>query len=77
MSVLGAALLGQQKYIEAAPLLLQGYEGMNQPKAIMTGHERRRMAQAGEWVLRYYEATNRPEKASAWRGKLQLSADRK
>ena len=68
LSMLGGALLGQQKYAEAEPLLLKGYEGMNlrkeQPFVV------RRLREAVERVIRLYELTNQPEKAAACRRKL-------
>jgi tetratricopeptide (TPR) repeat protein len=70
-SVLGAALLGQKKYADAEPLLLQGYEGMKQRETgVPKGERRRLLTDAGEWVARFYEVTGQPEKARAWREKL-------
>jgi eukaryotic-like serine/threonine-protein kinase len=70
VSALGAALLGQQKYAEAEPLLLQGYEGMKQIGLAVHPAVQRRMAEVARWIIRLYEATNQPEKARAWREKL-------
>jgi hypothetical protein len=71
-SVLGAALLGQKKYADAEPLLLQGYEGMKQwEKGTPAGERRRLLTDAGEWVVRLYEVTEQPEKARAWREQFQ------
>ncbi len=69
VSVLGAVLLGQGKYAEAEPLLLQGYQEM---KLLEGRHPavNRRLVEAGGWVVRCYEATDQPEKARAWREKL-------
>jgi serine/threonine protein kinase len=71
MGLLGAALLGQEKYAEAEPFLLQGYEGFKQQERILPADEKPRLRQMGEWVVRLYEATNQPEKAGAWREKLK------
>jgi hypothetical protein len=69
--VLGAALLGQKKYADAEPLLLQGYGGMRQLENGMPEGERRRLlTDAVERVVRFYEVTEQPEKARAWREKL-------
>jgi serine/threonine protein kinase/tetratricopeptide (TPR) repeat protein len=67
MSLLGAILLGRHKYAEAEPLLLQGYDGMKQSEATIPAGEKRRLAEAGERVVRFYELTNQPEKARQWR----------
>jgi serine/threonine-protein kinase len=72
MSVLGAALLGQKKYADAEPLLLQGYGGMKQrEKGVPEGERRRLLTDAVERVVRFYEVTGQPEKARAWREKLK------
>jgi tetratricopeptide (TPR) repeat protein len=73
MNLLGGTLLGQKKYAEAESLLLQGYEGMKKGEATMVGQWRFRLTEAGERVVRYYEETNQPEKARAWREKLDLN----
>jgi serine/threonine protein kinase len=70
MNLLGGALLGQKKYADAEPLLLQGYEGMKQAEATLVVPWRYRLTEAGERVIRYYEATNQPEKARTWREKI-------
>jgi hypothetical protein len=69
-NVLGGILLGQKKYTEAEPLLVQGYEGMKRGESTMTGQWRFRLTEAGERVVRYYEETNQPEKAREWRERL-------
>jgi tetratricopeptide (TPR) repeat protein len=71
VSLLGAVLVGQEKYDAAEPLLLQGYQGMKQRETQLFGVEKRRLAEAGERVVRFYEATGQPEKARAWREKLK------
>jgi hypothetical protein len=73
VSLLGAVLSGQERYAEAEPLLLEGYEGMKQREAIMHASERRRLAEAGERIVRFYETTGQPEQASAWREKLDAA----
>jgi tetratricopeptide (TPR) repeat protein len=77
-SVLGAALLGQKKYADAEPLLLEGYRGMKQGETGQSeGLRRQLLTDAVEWVVRFYQVTEQPEKARAWREKLQASADHK
>jgi tetratricopeptide (TPR) repeat protein len=70
-SLLGAALLGQKKYAEAAPLLREGYEGLRKhadklPPAVR--HER--LAEAAGRLVRLYDAWGKKEEADAWRKKL-------
>jgi tetratricopeptide (TPR) repeat protein len=70
MSVLGAVLQGQEKYEEAESFLLQGYEGMKECEGTLRAPLKRLLAEAGGRVVRYYELTNQPEKAHAWREKV-------
>jgi tetratricopeptide (TPR) repeat protein len=69
-SLLGGALLGRQQYAAADQLLLQGYEGMKQREAQIDPQNKRRLVEAIERLVQFYEATEQPEKASAWRKKL-------
>jgi hypothetical protein len=71
VSILGAVLFAQKNYTKAEPLLLQGYEGMKRREAAMRAIWKRRMGEAGERVLHFYELTNQPEKARAWREKTK------
>jgi hypothetical protein len=73
VSILRAVLCGQKNYTEAEPLLVQGYEGMKRQEALLQVAWKRRMAEAGERVVRFYEVTKQPEKARAWREKLDLN----
>jgi eukaryotic-like serine/threonine-protein kinase len=69
-SLLGGALLGQQKYAEAEPLLLQGYEGMKQRETKIPANAKKRLAEAAERLATLYEAIGRADEARAWREKL-------
>jgi serine/threonine protein kinase len=69
-SLLGAALLGQKKYAEAEPLLMQGYDGMKAEEANILEIDKHKLSEAAERLVQLYEATNQPEKARAWREKL-------
>jgi len=73
-SLLGGSLLGQKKYAEAEPLLLSGYEGMKAREAKILAQGKPRLAEAGERVVKLYEAWGQPEKAREWRKKLGLKA---
>src|SRR5262249_2407189 len=70
-SLLGDALLARQKYTEAEPLLLQGYDGMKQRQTrFLLTEDRHRLIEATERIVHLYEATNQPRKAKEWRAKL-------
>jgi tetratricopeptide (TPR) repeat protein len=70
-SLLGDVLLAQQKYPRAEPLLVQGYEGLKARKGqISPLYAQFRIGEAGERIVRLYEAWGQPEKAAEWRAKL-------
>lgn len=64
-SLLGDALLGQQKFAEAEPLLKDGYEGLTQRAAQIPPQGKVRLTEALERLVRLYEATGRKEEAPA------------
>ena len=74
MSLLGGSLLGQKRFAEAEPLLVQGYEGMKQREAaIPAGCPRLR--EATERLVQLDEAKNQPENAAEWRAKRALAVE--
>jgi serine/threonine protein kinase/tetratricopeptide (TPR) repeat protein len=74
-SQLGGSLLGQKKFAEAEPLILQGYEGMEARQAKIPAPSQRRLAEAGERVVKLYEAWGKKDKAAEWRRKLGKGDD--
>jgi hypothetical protein len=66
----GAALAGAGKVAEGERLLVDGYEAMRRDEAIIPAPWKRYLTAAGERVVRFYEATNQPDQARAWRAKL-------
>jgi hypothetical protein len=64
-------LLGQQKYADAEPLLLQGYEGMKQREARIEVNNKFRLTDALERLVQLYDATGQKAKADEWRHKLE------
>jgi tetratricopeptide (TPR) repeat protein len=66
-SLLGAALMGQQKFAEAEPLLVAGYEGLRD----VAGSPRMRLRQSIERLIAFYAAAGRPAEAAPWRARLQ------
>jgi serine/threonine protein kinase len=69
LSMLGKALLGQDKYVDAEPLLLKGYEGMKaREKAIpQAGGGDRRIPESLDRLIELYTATDKPDEAAKWR----------
>src|SRR5262249_28468543 len=72
-STLGGSLLGQKKYAQAEPLLLDGYEGLKQRKGKIPPDHKPRLTEAIERLVQIYEETREEEKAAAWRAKLGLT----
>ena len=65
LSMLGAAWAGQQKYDAAAPLLVQGYEGMKRvqdkiPNEIRT----KRLTEALNYLVKLYDDWGKPDEAA-------------
>jgi hypothetical protein len=74
MSQLGRALLGQGKYAEAEPLIVQGFEGMKVRAATIPAPVKSAcLSEAAGRVVQLYEAWGKPERARAWAEKLGLA----
>jgi tetratricopeptide (TPR) repeat protein len=74
-ALLGAALLGQRKYVEAEVHLVQGYEGLRKTQrgdadryAPSAGA---RVSEALERLVEFYDATTRPDESAKWRKELE------
>jgi eukaryotic-like serine/threonine-protein kinase len=66
-SLLGASLAGEKKYVEAEPLLFEGYRGMLERKDRMPVPKLRDLDDAHAWIVQMYVAWGKPEKANEWR----------
>ncbi len=67
-SMLGGALLGQQKYGDAEALLLKGYDGMQQRRASIPDQFRGlRLTDAVERLVQLYEALGKSNDAAKWK----------
>jgi non-specific serine/threonine protein kinase/serine/threonine-protein kinase len=70
-SLLGEVLLEQKNYAESEPLLMQGYEGLKALEGqISPLYARYRIAEAGQRIVRLYQARGQAAKAAEWRTKL-------
>jgi hypothetical protein len=65
-ALLGGALLGQNKYDAAEPLLLAGYRGMKQREKGIPLQGATRIPEALDRLIALYTATNRPDEAKKW-----------
>src|SRR5262249_1793158 len=64
-SALGGALLGQQKYADAEPLLLTGDEGLKARERMVPPNENR-PPEAPDRLIDLYTAINKPDEAKKW-----------
>jgi serine/threonine protein kinase/tetratricopeptide (TPR) repeat protein len=76
MSMLGEALAGQKKHIDAQPLLRNGYEEMRKRQDKIPNEVRKvRLTDAVQRLVQFYEATNNPDEAAKWRKELDALND--
>jgi eukaryotic-like serine/threonine-protein kinase len=72
-SMLGEALLGQNKLAEAEPLLMGGYKGLKDREVAITTQGRFRLLEALERLVKLHEAKGSESEAAAWRGRLEAA----
>jgi len=72
-SMLGGALLGQNKLAEAEPLLLDGFKGMKEREASIPAQSKLRIPDVLERLVKLYEAKGNQPEAAAWRGRLEAA----
>ncbi len=65
-SLLGGALLGQQKYADAQPLLLSGYQGMKEREAAIPEPAKHRLPESLDRLIELYTATDKPDEVKKW-----------
>jgi tetratricopeptide (TPR) repeat protein/predicted Ser/Thr protein kinase len=65
-SIVGGSLSGQKQYLEAEPLLLEGYQGMLAREHLIGSSGRYHLHLAHQWLVQLYEASGKPEKAAEW-----------
>jgi len=65
--MLGASLLGQQKYAEAEPLLVAGYEGMKQRESTIQPQAAIRVPEALDHLIELYTALDKPDELEKYR----------
>jgi serine/threonine protein kinase len=70
-SLLGASVLGQGRYAEAEPLLVQGYEGLKARAQSIPPGEKGRLTEALRRVVRLYEAWGKADQVAPWRQELK------
>jgi hypothetical protein len=66
-SIKGDSRLGQERYAEAEPLLLAGYEGMKQWEARIPASGKKYLTEALNRLVQLYNAWGKPDQAARWR----------
>jgi hypothetical protein len=66
-AMLGAALLGQKKYAEAEPLLLQGYEGLKAHEKNIPPQAAFRIAETLDHLVKLYLSLKKPDEVKKYR----------
>jgi hypothetical protein len=76
-SLLGGALMGQQRYAEAEPVMLLGYEGLKgrAPKLRPPDAEAG-LREAQDRLVQLYDAWGRPDEAAKWRERLSAASEK-
>ena len=64
-------LADQKNFEEAEPMLLEGYQGLNDSLATIPPSERHRLKVAVEQIIQLYEAWEKPAEAEKWRARLE------
>jgi len=73
ISLLGAALLGRGRFLEAEPLVVRGYEGMKAREDRIPAARKPLLTAAAMQVVRLYEELGKNDQAKAWKKKLGLA----
>ncbi|MCE9563778.1 MAG: protein kinase [Planctomycetes bacterium] len=68
-SMLGAALLGQKKFAEAEPLVVDSAEKLLADQGSVPPRDRPNLQRAIDRVVQFYTATGNAEKAAEWRSR--------
>jgi tetratricopeptide (TPR) repeat protein/tRNA A-37 threonylcarbamoyl transferase component Bud32 len=72
-SLLGAALLGQGKHADAEPLLVQGYQGLQERAQAIPPQSRGCVPEALGRLVALYDAWGKPGEAAKWRKELEAA----
>jgi len=69
-TLVGRSLLGQMKQAEAEPLLLTGCQGMIDRREKIPAWEKRRLRDAVQSLVQFYDRAGKPDEAAKWKRKL-------
>ncbi|MGP0068029.1 MAG: tetratricopeptide repeat protein [Isosphaeraceae bacterium] len=71
-SELGGSLLGVGRFAEAEPLIVGGYEGLEERRSRIPAPLKSRLPEAAERVVRLYESWGKGDRAAAWKIRLEM-----
>lgn len=71
MTVLGEALMGLEKYTEAEPLLVTGYQGMIAREEKIVKANSQRIPEAINRLVKLYSKTDRQDEAAKWKAEQE------
>src|SRR5262249_48774435 len=74
-SLLGGVLTARERYTDAEPLLLSGYDGLWRLRATIPFEHHSVPGEAGARVLSMYERWGRSDKQAEWRRALQARSE--
>jgi hypothetical protein len=66
VALLGVSLAKQNRFAEAEPLLLTGFDGMERKKQTIPANSRAQLDRVRLVIIDLYKDTGRPEKAAEW-----------
>jgi hypothetical protein len=69
-SRLGEALAGQNKFEDAQPLLIEGYEGLKESRSKQPSVVGPHLTRAAERLVDLYTSWDKPDEAEKWRSQL-------
>jgi serine/threonine protein kinase/lipopolysaccharide biosynthesis regulator YciM len=70
-SMLGASLVGQKHYAAAEPLLVQGYEGLQQRRDKVPPKSKVNLTEALGRLVQLYDAWGKPDQATKWQAERE------
>jgi len=70
-SLLGGALAGQNKFADAEPHLVAGYEGLKQRSGKIPSRRRSSVVEALDRLIRACDAAGKPADAAKWRAERE------
>jgi hypothetical protein len=73
-SMLGGALLGQKKYSEAEPFLIEGYKGMKERAGTIPLQGQARLPEALDRLIQLYTDLEKPDELKKWQDERQQAS---